>query len=243
MQEPCKEIGVYPYFVVDMANRRRYTCIIMSMYIAYYRVSTDKQGATGLGMDAQRAMLAPYSASVVAEYVEVESGRKSDRPQLTAALAHARAARATLLIAKLDRLARNVAFIAALIETGVDFIAADMPQANKLTLHIMAAFAEHEAEMISKRTKAALAIAKERGVKLGGYRGHIARAEEGRRSSMVRRRSRCTEHKQMIAPVISNIKANGAESLREIAAELTKRGYTAPRGGQWTATQVRRIAA
>lgn len=215
----------------------------MNSFVAYYRVSTEKQGATGLGMDAQRALLTPYGANIIAEYVEVESGRKADRPQLLAAIAHARSIKATLLIAKLDRLARNVVFIASLMESGVEFIAADMPHANKLTLHIMAAFAEHEAEMISKRTKAALAIAKERGVKLGGYRGPVARAGDGREASLRVRRSRGSAHRSMIAPVIGNIRQCGATTLRAIAGELTRRGYTPPRGGQWTATQVRRVVA
>ena len=143
----------------------------MASFVTYLRVSTDKQGRSGLGLEAQRAAVAAHAASiggaVVAEFVEVESGRKSNRAQLAAALAACRGRRAVLLIAKLDRLARNVAFVSRLMEAGVEFVAADMPTVNRLTIHILAAVAEEEARMISARTKAALTAAKARGVKLG----------------------------------------------------------------------------
>ncbi len=140
--------------------------------VTYLRVSTDRQGQSGLGLDAQRAAVAAYVAGrpVLGEFVEVESGRKDDRPQLAAALALCRQRRAVLVIAKLDRLARSVAFISNLMASGVEFVAADMPQANRLTVHILAAVAEHEREMISQRTKAALAAAKARGTRLGNPR-------------------------------------------------------------------------
>jgi len=135
-------------------------------FVSYLRVSTDKQGQSGLGLEAQRAAVGAFLASaggrLIKDYVEVESGRKNDRPKLTAALAHAKATGATLIIAKLDRLSRNVAFIANLMESGVDFVAADMPLANKLTIHVLAAVAEHEREMISERTKRALGSIKVR---------------------------------------------------------------------------------
>src|SRR5215207_6050100 len=140
-------------------------------FTAYLRVSTARQGQSGLGLEAQRQSVAEHvngHGVLLAEYVEIESGRRSDRPQLSAALAHARATGATLIVAKLDRLARNVAFIAALMDAGVEFVACDMPMANRLTVHVLAAVAEHEAAMISARTKAALTAAKARGVKLGG---------------------------------------------------------------------------
>src|SRR4051795_4052900 len=138
----------------------------MQGLFAYYRVSTDRQGQYGLGLDAQRAAVAGFvgARELVAEFTEVESGKRNDRPQLAAALELCRRQRAMLVIAKLDRLARNVAFIANLMESGVEFTAVDMPSANKLTLHILSAVAEHKREMISARTKAALAAGARRDV-------------------------------------------------------------------------------
>src|SRR5580704_1939364 len=143
-------------------------------FVAYYRVSTERQGRSELGLEAQQKAVRDHlnggNWGIVAEFTEVESGKRSDRPQLAAALAACRLRGAKLIIAKLDRLARNVHFVSGLMESGVDFVAADFPQANRLTVHILAAVAEHEAKMISERTKVALAAAKRRGVKLGGYR-------------------------------------------------------------------------
>src|SRR3954453_14161932 len=140
-------------------------------FIAYYRVSTQAQGASGLGLEAQRAAVLAYldggSWHLADEFVEVESGRKDDRPELAKALAACRRLGATLVIAKLDRLARRVSFVSALMDSGVEFVAVDFPTANKLTIHILAAVAEHEREMIAKRPKDALAAAKARGRKLG----------------------------------------------------------------------------
>src|SRR6187397_2824308 len=140
-------------------------------FVAYYRVSTDRQGKSGLGLEAQRKAILDYlnggAWQLTAEFVEVESGKHSDRPQLVAALETCRKHKAKLVIAKLDRLSRNLAFIATLMESGVEFIAVDNPHANKLTVHILAAVAQHEREMISERTKAALAAAKKRGQQLG----------------------------------------------------------------------------
>src|SRR5215213_4230202 len=150
-------------------------------WVVYLRVSTDRQGRSGLGLEARRVAVASYLAGhgrIVAEVLEVESGRRNDRPELERALALCRAHRATLLVAKLDRLARNVAFVSRLMESGVEFMAADFPQANRLTIHILAAVAEHEARMISDRTRAALAAAKVRGVVLGGFRGRAGTAAD-----------------------------------------------------------------
>ena len=146
-------------------------------FVAYYRVSTERQGRSGLGLEGQRAAVAAYAkqvgATMLAEYTEVESGKRADRPELAKALPHAKRSKATLLVAKLDRLARNVAFLSAVMDSGVDFIACDNPHANRLTIHILAAVAEDEARRISDRTKAALGAAKARGTKLGSARpGH-----------------------------------------------------------------------
>src|SRR5918911_4494153 len=146
-------------------------------FVSYLRVSTDRQGKSGLGLEAQRKAVEDYlnsgSRILVAEFMEVESGKHDARPKLAEALAMCRRCGATLIIAKLDRLARNIAFISNLMESGVEFVAADFSQANRLTVHILAAVAEHEAEAISRRTKKALAAAKARGVELGSNRGNL----------------------------------------------------------------------
>src|SRR5713226_4200926 len=159
---------------------------IMADIISYYRVSTKQQGESGLGLDAQETAVQSYARQIggriKASYVEVESGKRSDRPELAKALAHARRSKATLCVAKLDRLSRNVAFLAAVMDSGVDFVACDYPAANRLTLHIMAAVAENEAKAISDRTKAALQAAKARGTLLGSARpGHWEGREKARR--------------------------------------------------------------
>jgi DNA invertase Pin-like site-specific DNA recombinase len=151
-----------------------------TQFIAYYRVSTDRQGRSGLGLEAQRAAVANYLAAngsgLLAEYTEVETGKRNDRPDVQKALAACRKHKARLVIAKLDRLSRNVAFIAAMMDAGVEFVACDNPHATRLTLHILAAVAEHEREMIASRTKAALQAAKARGVRLGQNAERLAPA-------------------------------------------------------------------
>ena len=158
--------------------RRVFSAPGVPRFVAYFRVSTDKQGVSGLGLEAQREAVSRHVAIaqgvIVAEFQEIESGKRNDRPQIAAALAACRLRRATLVIAKLDRLARNVFFISSLMESGVDFVACDNPHATRLTIHILAAVAEHEREMISQRTKAALAAAKARGKKLGLAAGSIS---------------------------------------------------------------------
>ncbi|ASP77724.1 recombinase family protein [Sinorhizobium meliloti] len=214
-------------------------------FIAYYRVSTARQGASGLGLDAQqeavRAHLNGGSWQLVEEVVEVESGKRNDRPKLAEALRLCRLHGATLIIAKLDRLARNVAFISNLMESGVDFIAVDFPTANRLTVHILAAVAEHEREMIASRTRAALQAAKARGIKLGGDRGNFSAVRDrGPAASAAVRSAKATEKATLIAPIARELQAGGA-SLRSIASELTSRGIPAPRGGNWSAIQVKRV--
>lgn len=210
-------------------------------YVAYYRVSTDRQGQSGLGLDAQRAAVAKHigQAELVAEFTEVESGRKNDREQLAAALATAKRAKAMLVIAKLDRLARNVHFVSGLLESGVPFVCADMPEADRTFLQMMAVFAEWEARKISERTKAALQAAKARGVKLGSPAQ--AKASEAGNETI---KAKAQAFASRILPLIHSIQQSGASNLREIAAELTTRGVQTARGGfQWHPSQVANILA
>ena len=215
-------------------------------FVAYYRVSTDRQGRSGLGLEAQRQAVVDYLNGgrwqLVAEFVEIESGRREDRPELTKALAACRVHGATLVIAKLDRLARNVAFISNLMAAGVEFVAVDFPQANRLTVHILAAVAEHEREMISARTRAALAAAKARGTKLGNPANLRNRASGTARSAHVRR-ERASKRTADLKPMVAIIRAAGATSLRAVAAELNRRGVPAAGGGTWHANSVRRLLA
>lgn len=215
-------------------------------FVIYLRVSTQRQGKSGLGLEAQRQAVTDYLNGgrwkLVQEVIEVESGKRKDRPELLRALALCRVHGARLLIAKLDRLARNVAFIANLMEAGVEFEAVDLPQANKLTLHVMAALAEHEAAAISARTKAALAAAKARGTRLGGYRWEIDKvARKGNRASAQIRAEQASKRANDLLPVIEAIKTEGNTSLRQIAAALNERSITTARGGRWRAVQVQRV--
>jgi DNA invertase Pin-like site-specific DNA recombinase len=216
-------------------------------FVVYFRVSTKKQGQSGLGLEAQREAVLAYlnggNWAIAAEFTEVESGKRSDRPEFAKALAACRLHRATLVIAKLDRLARKVHFVSSLMESGVDFVAADMPQANKFTIHIMVAMAEHEAEMISARTKAALAAAKKRGTVLGGFRGKVPTAKHRKLSAEVRQRG-ANERASDLAATIEALRATGAASLRAIADGLNAQGIPTARGdGIWSAVQVSRILA
>ena len=169
------------------------------------------------------------------------SGKRSDRTELAKALAHANATGATLVIAKLDRLSRNVAFISNLMESGVEFVAADMPMANRLTVHVLAAVAEHEREMISQRTTAALAAAKARGVKLGNPNGARALRGLGNAHAVVVVKARADARTSRVLPVIDAIRRAGTTSLHGIAVELNRRGILTARGGQWYATTVKNL--
>jgi len=209
-------------------------------FIAYLRVSTARQGESGLG-DGQRAAVEAFArqhgGTIVGSHVEVESGRKSDRPELAKALAAARKAKATLLIAKLDRLARNVAFIANLMDAGVDFVACDQPFASRLTLHILAAVAEDEARRISERTKAALKAAKARGIKLGSpIAAETAAKARAARSSYAAKANATTR------AVIVDIQRAGVSTLTAIARTLEARGVRTPSGcSTWQPVQVSRL--
>lgn len=209
--------------------------------IAYIRVSTQAQGKSGLGLEAQVAAIDAYTAQngaeIVATYREIESGKVNDRPQLAKALAHARKARAALVVAKLDRLARNVAFVSQIMDSGVEFIACDNPYATRLTLHILAAVAEHEAAMIAARTKAALAAAKARGVRLGSP---IARDTQP--IAIAAKSEKARAKARNIAPIIADIERSGVKTLQGIATALEARGIKTPRGGDtWQPIQVARI--
>jgi DNA invertase Pin-like site-specific DNA recombinase len=206
-------------------------------FVAYYRVSTDRQGKSGLGLAAQQKSVRDYlnggSWELVGEYTEVESGKRADRPELAKAIEACRKQKAKLVIAKLDRLSRNLSFVAALIDSGVEFLAADNPHANKLTIHILAAVAQHEREMISERTKSALQAAKARGKVLGNPR--LSDASAKGRAVTAAAAQRFAEN---LMPVIREIRAAGATSNAAIAEKLNERRIPTARGGKWAHVQV-----
>lgn len=205
-------------------------------FVAYYRVSTQKQGQSGLGLEAQRTAVLAHVAGreIIEEFTEVESGKKTNRPELRRAIALARKHKATLIIAKLDRLARNVRFIAELMESDVDFVACDLPTANKLTIQIMAAIAEHERDIISERTKASLAAAKDRGTILGAANPKIQPAASlGRLRGQITITRNAIAHAKAMAPVIGGIKDSGITTLQGVADALNARGIRTARGNNW----------
>jgi DNA invertase Pin-like site-specific DNA recombinase len=213
-----------------------------SKFVSYYRVSTARQGASGLGLDAQRETVRQFlnggSWTVVAEFVEMESGRKSDsqRPKLREALAVARSQGARLLVAKLDRLSRSVAFVSQLMESKVKFVACDMPDANDLTIHVLASVAQHEAVCISERTKAALAAAKVRGVKLG------TAGLSNLRPNIAARQAAADQFAARLRGLFDGFRVRGL-SQRAMVLELNQLGIKAARGGQWSLAQVQRQIA
>jgi DNA invertase Pin-like site-specific DNA recombinase len=220
--------------------------------IAYYRVSTAEQGRSGLGLEAQAAAVQRHAADchgqIIATYKEVESGRRKDRPQLAKAIAHARRAGAKLVIAKLDRLARNVAFISALMENGFSFVCCDNPHVNRLTLHVLAAVAEEEARAISERTKAALAAAKARGVRLGNARpgawtqqrkaAWLAQLPKARERSAEVRRQKARGGLADLLPGMQRQRREGA-TFQAIADSLNAQGQPTPKGCRWMPASVR----
>ena len=224
----------------------------MQNYISYIRVSTKKQGNSGLGLEAQTASVIKFvngHGKLVASYCEVESGRKSDRPELAKALAHAKRSKAILVVAKMDRLSRNLAFLSTLLESTVEFQAVDNPHANRLTIHILAAIAENEAKATSIRTKEALQAAKARGTKLGSNRpGHWAGREHLRQAgqrnatkaaALANRENRIGIYIDLV-PLIKDLRSQGI-TLQAIAAKLTELGHETRRGKAWNHVQVLRL--
>jgi DNA invertase Pin-like site-specific DNA recombinase len=217
--------------------------------VAYERVSTARQGRSGLGLEAQRKAIdtfaAERSAQVLDRFTEVESGRRNDRPELDKALNLARLTGATLVIAKLDRLSRNAAFLLTLRDSGVRFLAADLPEANDLTVGIMALVAQQEREAISRRTKEALAAARARGVKLGNPNGAASLRRAGKGGQALREvvTANADAFARDLQPVIAELRSGGATSLRDLAEALNDRGIQTRRGGKWHVSNVRNLLA
>lgn len=213
-------------------------------YVSYLRVSTAAQGRSGLGLEAQREAVRQHlnggNWELLHEFVEVESGKREDRPQLQAALKHCKLTGAVLLIAKLDRLSRDAHFLLGLQKAGVRFVAADMPGANDMTVGIMSIVAQEERRMISQRTKAALAAAKARGVKLGCPNGAAHLKGLGNAAAVKALKANAQERADNVLPVIQDIQSGGKRTLREIAKELNERGILTARGGRWHAASVKR---
>jgi len=215
--------------------------------VSYLRVSTRKQGNSGLGLEAQRTAIDAYAAQrqarVIETFTEIESGKVNTRPELLKALHLAKVTGATLVIAKLDRLSRNAAFLLTLRDSGVRFVAADMPDANDLTVGIMALVAQQEREAISKRTKDALGAAKARGVRLGNPNGAEAlrRAGRGNAASVQAIRAHADDHAHNLRPVIAALAEEGITSLGAVAAALNERGMLTPREGRWHKSSVRNL--
>ncbi len=211
-------------------------------FVSYLRVSRETQRRSGLGLEAQRAAVKAHlnggEWKLLGEFVEVESGKNSDRPQLREALDLADATGATLVIAKLDRLSRNVHFLSGLMERGVDFVACDLPSANKLTVHIMAAMAEHEREAISERTRVALQAAKERGTKLGNPNGALALRGLGNGAAVKAVKASADAHAQKVHRRVQRIREEGVASLKGIAENLNAQNVLTARGGKWHPTTV-----
>jgi DNA invertase Pin-like site-specific DNA recombinase len=219
-------------------------------FVAYYRVSTDRQGRSGLGLDAQRKTVADFlsggSRGLVGEFIEVESGRSLQRPELEKALSRCRIMRVSLIVANVSRLTRSVAFLSKLLEAGVDVRFCDLPKiegpTGRFMLQQMAAVAELEAGLIGDRTKKALAAAKARGKKLGNPQ-NLTNRDVGSANGRAVRIKAANDHAADLAPIVSEIQAAGAGSLRAIAEALNARGIQSRRGGPWSAVQVQRLLA
>ena len=213
--------------------------------MAYLRVSTARQGRSGLGLEAQREAVQRFVRDrhgriIAPEFIEVETGKRNDRPELQKALKRCRLTGATLVVAKLDRLSRNAAFLLTLRDSGADFVAVDLPEANTMTVGIMAVVAQYEREMISQRTRAALGAAKARGKKLGGYRANAAPIASYQSRGVEAARMKADRAAEERLPEINKLLADGL-SLNEVARRLSQEGIRTSRGGNWTATAVRRV--
>jgi DNA invertase Pin-like site-specific DNA recombinase len=224
----------------------------MKKIVAYYRVSTDQQGRSGLGLEGQRAIVEDYAeakgALIAGEFTDIMSGRSQDRPELAKALAKARAIGATLVVAKLDRLARNARFLSELVDGDVDVVFCNLPDlppgaVGRFMVQVMASIAELESGMISDRTKSALQAAKARGVKLGGDRGATITAEMRKKSEELRR-AKCEAFAVQAQGRIEEIVEQGVSSRSEIARRLNQEGFKTPSGrGNWSVTMVSRVMA
>ena len=215
-----------------------------SKFVAYLRVSTAKQGRSGLGLEAQREAVRHFVVShagkiIAPEFVEVETGKRNDRPELEKALKRCRLTGATLVVAKLDRLSRNAAFLMTLRDSGVEFVAADLPEANTMTVGVMAVVAQHEREAISQRTKAALAASKARGTVLGGFRERAPDIGKYQRKGVAAVRRQALESAEERRETIEALQREKL-SLNAMAARLNADSVRTSRGGKWTATAVKR---
>lgn len=217
--------------------------------VAYYRVSTERQGRSGLGLDAQRQAVEQYArqhgARVLESFTEVESGKRDDRPELARALLLAKVTGATLVIAKLDRLSRDAAFLLTLQKNGTRFVAADLPNADETTVGVLAIVAQRERDATSKRTKEALAAAKRNGVKLGNPNGAAAlrRAKKGNAAAVAAVKARADRQAHRLAEIVDHLKGEGVTSLGALAEALNAREVLTPRGKQWHKASVRNLLA
>ncbi len=234
-------------FLTSLVERIDTMVKISNTFVAYLRVSTAKQGRSGLGIEAQREtvrrFVADRSGRIVApEFVEIETGKRNDRPELERAMRRCRATGATLIVAKLDRLSRNAAFLMTLRDSGIAFVAADLPEANTMTVGVMAVVAQYEREAISSRTKAALAAARARGTVLGGHRIGAAKISEYQKIGVAAAQEKAAQRLSDVADDLRALSREGL-SLRAIARRLNEQDLKASRGGQWTAAGVQRALA
>jgi len=214
-------------------------------YVVYYRVSTKKQGQSGLGLEAQRTIVENYIKNnvVVNEFTEIETGKSANRPQLNKALDCCKTNNATLVVAKIDRLSRNLHFVTSLQNAGIDFIACDMPSANRLTIHIISAIAENEAQLISQRTKAALAEKRKQGIKLGNPQNNGLTSNSIAKGMKIRcENALCNEHNKQAGTLILSLRNNGAKWI-EIVNQLNANGFKTRRECAFDITAVKRLYA